>query len=261
MVLLLCVTNVTALVITTAGSHLGPLSARVGLPTITTVASGPPPLVASGASSVSSDTTSSGSGTVVKTSTIAGVSAGLLNLLPITSSKVLPPTTGVYVGEGMPPVPPKLAAKIRRWEFVDMAEMLPEYWSSTKSEDEDQKRVPPRRTRQVTDIFTWIQCFASYTSVLAGHYVECVPEMMAYLVIITRVSQDFSGLAWVRYDASFRHQAAITGNRKWLQINPPCTRYASRRDGKTMRAVFECRAQYEAVYFDVGSRPRTTRQT
>ena len=43
---------------------------------------------------------------------------------------------------------------------------------------------------------------------------------MAYLVTITRVSQDFSSLARVRYDAAFRHQAAITGNRKWSQINP-----------------------------------------
>ena len=37
-------------------------------------------------------------------------------------------TAGVYVGEGLPPVPEKLAVKIRAWKFVDMAEMLPEYW-------------------------------------------------------------------------------------------------------------------------------------
>ena len=40
---------------------------------------------------------------------------------------------------------------------------------------------------------------------------------MAYLVTITRVSQD---LAWVRYDASYHRQAAISDNRKWSQINP-----------------------------------------
>ena len=43
---------------------------------------------------------------------------------------------------------------------------------------------------------------------------------MAYMATITRVSQDFTGLAWVRYDASFRRQAAITGNRQWSRINP-----------------------------------------
>ena len=34
------------------------------------------------------------------------------------------------------------------------------------------------------------------------------------------MSQDFAGLAWVRYDAAFRRQAAISGNKKWSQINP-----------------------------------------
>ena len=43
---------------------------------------------------------------------------------------------------------------------------------------------------------------------------------MAYMVTITRVSRDFAGLAWVRYDALFRRQAATTGNKKWSQINP-----------------------------------------
>ena len=84
------------------------------------------------------------------------------------------------------------------------------------------RNVPPspRRPRQVADIFTWIHCYTLYVSVLASRYQGVVPELMTYLVTITRVSQDFSGLAWVTYDAAFRHQAAITGNRKWSQINP-----------------------------------------
>ena len=44
--------------------------------------------------------------------------------------------------------------------------------------------------------------------------------MIVYKVMITRVSRDFAGLAWVRHGASFRRQAAITGNKKWSQINP-----------------------------------------
>ena len=42
---------------------------------------------------------------------------------------------------------------------------------------------------------------------------------MAYMTWIVRLSQDFSGLAWVRYDATFRRQVALTGNWKWSQIN------------------------------------------
>ncbi len=69
----------------------------------------------------------------------------------------------------------------------------------------------------MTEITTWIQCYACYVSVLATKFPA---ELMAYLVTIFRVSQDFAGVAWVRYDAAFRRQAAISGNRKWSQINP-----------------------------------------
>lgn len=84
-----------------------------------------------------------GSGTGVQPSSLARVSFSLLNLLPLLSTRVLPPAAGVYVGEGLPPVLPKLAAKILWWEFVDMAEMLPEYWSGAKSKEEYPKQHHP----------------------------------------------------------------------------------------------------------------------
>ena len=46
-----------------------------------------------------------------------------------------------------------------------------------------------------------------------------IPELMVYLALIVRVSQDFAGLAWVRYDSAFQRQAALTGNTRWSAIN------------------------------------------
>ena len=40
--------------------------------------------------------------------------------------------TGAYVGEGMPPMPVELVNKIRRWEFVEKGELLPEFWAGPK---------------------------------------------------------------------------------------------------------------------------------
>ena len=48
---------------------------------------------------------------------------------------------------------------------------------------------------------------------------ELLLELMAYQVTIVRVSQEFSGLAWVRYDQAYRRQAALTGHFKWSVIN------------------------------------------
>ena len=128
---------------------------------------------------------------------------------------------GVYVGDGLPPVPAKLAAKIRRGEFVEMGELLPEFWSAPRDKDSDSKRDNKvRHSRKVTDIFTWLQCFCSFVGVRAQPNPELVPELMAYMATIVRVSQDYPGLAWVRYDAAFRRQAALTGDTRWSTINP-----------------------------------------
>ncbi len=101
-----------------------------------------------------------------------------------------------------------------------MAELLPEFRNSPKEESSETHRRSPRRARQVTDIHTWVQCFATYAGVLAGRHPEAIAELMASLICLVRVSRDFQGVAWVRYDAAFRRQAAITGNRQWSKINP-----------------------------------------
>ena len=54
-------------------------------------------------------------------------------------------TTAVHVGEGLPPIPGRIADKIVRWEYVDMWELLPEYWSNpTGIEGLDNYQLQPR---------------------------------------------------------------------------------------------------------------------
>ena len=98
--------------------------------------------------------------------------------------------------------------------------MLPEFRPIAKAEEGEEKKPHLRKPKQVTDFHTWLQCFAIYCSILGSQDPSWFPELMAYIITITRVSQDFTCLAWVRYDSAFRRQAAITGNRKWSQINP-----------------------------------------
>ena len=80
--------------------------------------------------------------------------------------------------------------KIRRWEFVDMGELLPEF-SQRDNETAAKRPWMAKKPRQVTDIFSWMQCFTTYVSVLGPAYPEAVPELMAYAATIIRVSQEF----------------------------------------------------------------------
>ena len=67
---------------------------------------------------------------------------------------------------GCPPVPAKLAAKIHRWDFVEMGEVLPEFWVALRDGEGDNKQ---RQGRKVTDLCTWLQCYAIYVAVLGPH--------------------------------------------------------------------------------------------
>ena len=72
--------------------------------------------------------------------------------------------SGVYVGEGLPPIPQKLVDKIRHREYVEMAVMCPEFWPLGKGEEKKSKMSPARRPKQKTDFHTWLQCFTTYAS-------------------------------------------------------------------------------------------------
>ena len=160
-----------------------------------------------------------GKGTSSTTPGMSGSSTSITNLLPFVGDSLKIRSEGVYIGDGIPPIPDKLATKIRRGEFVEMGELLPEFWSLKAEDGEPNRDSKPRRTRKVTDIFTWLQCFGAYVSVRATQAPHLIPEFMAYMAMIVRVSQDYSGLAWVRYDAAFRRQAALTNNTRWSAIN------------------------------------------
>ncbi len=46
---------------------------------------------------------------------------------------------GVFMGEGLPPVPARVVERIRRWEYIEMYELLPELLADHKGERASQK--------------------------------------------------------------------------------------------------------------------------
>ena len=131
---------------------------------------------------------------------------------------------GLYLGHGVIPLPQRLLTKILNLEFVEMQDLLPEAWLTLTDDDAakycstsaagGRKRRPP-----VTNIFTWLQGFASMVSALSTKYPGMVPEFLAYQSTIIKCYKDYDGLGWVHYDRAFRRQVAITKNLNWSHIN------------------------------------------
>ena len=161
-------------------------------------------------------------------STTTDTSMMRLRLCTKPSLSQLPQRTqGVYVGAGNLPVPSKLVSRIQHWEFINMADLLPEVGLSNR--EGESKKLLQKRPHWVTDIWSWLHCFGTYVSVLGPCYPQAIPELMAYMSLIIRCSQDYEGLAWVSYDnMSFRRQAAASGNRNWLEVNSTyCIQFVS----------------------------------
>ena len=146
-----------------------------------------------------------------------------------TESHQIP--AGVQVGAGLPPVPGKLAERITRWEYVDMADVVAVLWPLPNVPEGTSSK--PRR--QIQDINLWLQCFATFITVMASKFPEYTPQLLAYMVTILKASQEYEGAAWAAYDVAYRQQAAATGHKRWSEVNTSL--YAVCFTGKGKRAL------------------------
>ena len=106
-------------------------------------------------------------------------------------------SVSISLGEGLTPIPYRLVEKIFREEFVDMQELLTKFWWKAGQKGEN----PPQKCSKcrVLDIKVRVQYFACYMRMVATRSPQRIPELLAYLILIVRVNQEFAGSGWVVY--------------------------------------------------------------
>ena len=103
-----------------------------------------------------------------------------------------------------------------------MAELLPEKLGqadqapSTSKED---KQKP--KTKRVTSILQWVECFHSYMGVLIQQQPARVQDLLAYASLIVHAARKYKGDGWATYDRNFRKRAAAHPGEKWGDLNMP----------------------------------------
>ena len=104
------------------------------------------------------------------------------------------------------PVSSKLTDQTQRWEFIDIADLLPAVRLSDR--EEESEKLLQKRPCCVTDKWSWLHRFETYVSVLGSFYPQPIPELMAYMSLIICCSQDyeaFHGYVMI-YHFSIRQQ-------------------------------------------------------
>ncbi len=115
----------------------------------------------------------------------------------------------VVIGPGFPTVPKKLLDRMIWWEFVDLAELLPQSSAHNAATPEvDPHRfmlflgcefIKPKK-RQINSISDWVRAFTVYVAAMAAKFPEAVRELLAYQLAVMRASDQYDSLYWRAYD-------------------------------------------------------------
>ena len=142
---------------------------------------------------------------------------------------------------GLPPVPKKLAARIHSWDFVEMADLLPDRMGVSprfKEDDSEEKGKKPVKKRQVTNILEWVQCFGIYTAVVAEKFPNKVHDLMGYQALILEANMEYEGGTWMGYDRRFRLSVAGQEDAVWARIDPTLWNMAFTGHAKAKRCKY-----------------------
>ena len=126
----------------------------------------------------------------------------------------------VFIGQGLPPVPKKLASRIESGEFVDMSELLPDRLGCSKASiSEDKSWGTKSKKRAVANILEWIQCFSIYIAIVAQKSPERIPDLLGYQALIIDASIQYDGDGWMGYDQRFHLSTAANSTTSWASLN------------------------------------------
>ena len=135
--------------------------------------------------------------------------------------------TSAVVAEGVPPVSCRLVERIRKWEYVNLMDLLKDPTTDhlvlvngqLVAMRTDQR---PRSSKAITDIFTWLQAFSVFKTVLLSSEDTTKEEaagLAAHCYLILQMSKDCQGTQWAKYDQDFHKWAAAKGIQKWGELN------------------------------------------
>ena len=133
--------------------------------------------------------------------------------------KEVPPQPFI-LGEGLPAVLAKLANKIQKGEFVDMAELLKDSIEAERcrvaqgQEGSSSSHTSSRASwREVPDLLSWLQCFRCTWREVPGE------ELWVYMIFLIRESRRCEGEGWRDYDSMFCQQAVSAADLEWSKVN------------------------------------------
>ena len=121
----------------------------------------------------------------------------------------------VQLGAGLPALAKRLVDKIEADEYIDFGDLPPAKGKGRPLGQAFEGQVVVvqaadlvQTRKLIPDVATWVQCFGLFAAAVARKKPQRLPDMMAYMTIVTKASQKYKWPAWVIYDQNFKMEAA-----------------------------------------------------
>ena len=117
-----------------------------------------------------------------------------------------------------------LKNRIRRGDYVNLQHLLTDDGDFDEQQhqrmtlevrsigqEETLSVVKPNHTKEITTTGQWLSAFTIYAAVLTEHSPQHAPGLFKHIADITEMARRFGGLAWKKYDESFRKEIKANG--------------------------------------------------
>ena len=163
------------------------------------------------------------------------VSAGDTHSIPATdrsggssNSASTGQSAGFSLGHGFPLIPQKLVSKILKWEYVSMAELLPDNLELARRSGEPQRaascssKAPKKRelTEDWKGLVAWSVSFSTFVAIISKEHPEKFSELLAYHATILIEALRFGCKGWLSYDKLFREHVEKEPHTSWSMLHP-----------------------------------------
>ena len=121
------------------------------------------------------------------------------------------PQRAFSLGPGRAPVPPNLVStSLLKWTSFS-----PNAWTTLYQSTIVPVAKPSRVKNSPLDVLDWVECFNSYTSIIATFHPHRARDLLAYMALIIRTAKRFGGKAWFHYNRAFRREAEVNNLQDW----------------------------------------------
>ena len=137
--------------------------------------------------------------------------------------------SGFSLGHGFPLIPGKLVAKITKWEYVSMADLLPDNLElARRSQSEIQRnlsctaKAPKKRelTEDWKGLVAWSVSFSTFIAIVAKKHPDKIQQLLAYHATILIEALRFGCRGWLSYDKMFREHIEKEPHSSWAMLHP-----------------------------------------